>query len=99
MFDVIKKGEGAEEGAENKYFASKQELENFIKEMHKSDYLWNVSLINSQKLGFKDNTGKTKLSATEYAWATELVSESYTSGETTKPYYTEAEMRNIFGVM
>lgn len=99
MFDVIKKGEGAEEGAENKYFASKQELENFIKEMHKSDYLWNVSLINSQKLGFKDNMSKTKLSATEYAWATELVGVSYTSGETTKPYYTEAEMQNIFGVM
>lgn len=98
MFDVIKKGEGADESAETKYFATKEELQNFIKEMHKSNYLWNVSLLNSDKLGFKDvETNKTKLTEKEYQWATELLTETYNNGEADVAYYTEVEMQKIFG--
>lgn len=99
MFDVIKKGEGADESAETKYFATKEELQNFIKEMHKSNYLWNVSLRNSDKLGFKDvETNTTKLTEKEYQWATELLTETYTDGEADVAYYTDVEMQNIFGL-
>lgn len=97
LFNVIKKGESAESSAETKYFESKIDLQNFIQEMHKSDYLWQMSLKNSATLGFKDESGKTTLTATEYAWAEALVNEKYGEEENQKSYYTQAEMENLFG--
>lgn len=97
LFNVIKKGESAESSAETKYFATKEDLQNFIQEMHKSDYLWQMSLKNSATLGFKDSAGNTNLTATEYAWASELVDASYGEGENSKTYYTQTEMQQLFG--
>lgn len=97
LFNVIKKGESAKSSAETKYFESKTDLQNFIQEMHKSDYLWQMSLKNSATLGFKDESGNTTLTATEYAWAEELINEKYGEEENQKSYYTQAEMEQLFG--
>lgn len=97
LFNVIKNGEGAESGAETKFFASKEDLQNFIIKMKSSEYLWQMSLLNSNSLGFKDASGNTNLTATEYAWASELVGVTYGEGENNKAYYTQAEMQQLFG--
>lgn len=97
LFNVIKNGEGAESGAGTKFFASKEDLQNFIIKMKSSEYLWQMSLLNSNSLGFKDASGNTNLTATEYAWASELVGVTYGEGENNKAYYTQAEMQQLFG--
>lgn len=97
LFNVIKNSEEAESGAETKFFATKEELQNFIIKMKSSEYLWQMSLLNSNSLGFKDSEGNTNLTAIEYAWASKLVGASYGEGENSKTYYTETEMQKLFG--
>lgn len=97
LFNVIKNGEGAKSGAETKFFAFKEDLQNFIIKMKSSEYLWQMSLLNSNSLGFKDASGNTNLTATEYAWASELVDATYGEGENNKAYYTQDEMQQLFG--
>lgn len=101
VFKVIQNGESAESTAETKYFATKADLEAFIVNLHSSDYVWSMALLNSETLGFKTNVSetetpsyKTNLTATEYAWALELVDVEYQEGVV---YYTAEEMVKLFG--
>ncbi len=91
LSNVVQSGNVNAEATENRFFMSKEEMKNFILDLQKSPYVYQITLSQSQTLGFKDEIGNTKLTDTEYGYLEELMEEDSEA-------FKEREMVNIFGV-
>ena len=92
LVDVVQVGVKNEDEAEPEYkfFASKEEMRDFILKLQASPYVYAVSLSSSSTLGFKDDLNNTKLTEAEYGYLEELINEDPIT-------YKQKDMDKLFG--
>ena len=93
LADVVQTGisNSANTDAEYIFFASKEEMREFILSLQSSPYVYGVALSSGSTLGFTDMVGYTKLTDTEYSYLEELIEEDPVT-------FNEVKMKTIFGV-
>lgn len=91
LVDVVQSGNENVEAQENKFFESKEEMRDFILDLKKSPYVYQIAMSQSETLGFKDSLGYTKLTDTEYGYLLELIAEDEST-------FSHTEMSKLFGV-
>ena len=93
LADVVQTGisNSANTDAEYIFFASKEEMREFILSLQSSPYVYEVALSSGSTLGFTDMVGYTKLTDTEYSYLEELIEEDPVT-------FNEVKMKTIFGV-
>lgn len=93
LAEVVQTGanNSSNDEAEYNFFASKEEMREFILSLQSSPYVYAVALSSSSTLGFTDMVGYTKLTDTEYAYLEELIEEDPVT-------FNEVKMKTIFGV-